>query len=54
MARMFSGNHQISVQCSGQEVSGSPFMAKAYSTGAITVTPLSDGFVLQPMSFTSQ
>lgn len=48
-----SGDHQISVQCSGQEVSGSPFIAKAYNTAAISVTTLHDGFVGQPMSFTS-
>jgi hypothetical protein len=29
-------------------------MAKAYDTGAITVTPLHDGIVGQPMAFTSK
>ncbi|XP_070173163.1 filamin-B-like isoform X5 [Littorina saxatilis] len=45
------GDHQISVRCGGQDVNGSPFVAKAYDTSAITVTPLDDGFVGQPMSF---
>ena len=49
-----SGDHQISVQCSGQDVNGSPFIAKAYNTAAITVTPLLDGLVGQPMSFSSE
>ncbi|XP_076454335.1 filamin-C-like isoform X1 [Babylonia areolata] len=45
------GDHMISVHCLGREVNGSPFLAKAYDTSAITVTPLEDGFVGQQMSF---
>lgn len=45
------GDYQINVRYSGQDVSGSPFTAKAYDSGAIIVTPLHDGIVGQPLSF---
>ncbi|KAL8594786.1 hypothetical protein ACOMHN_047504 [Nucella lapillus] len=46
------GDHLVSVQCSGQEVADSPFLAKAFDIHAITVTTLTDVFVGQPVDFT--
>ncbi|GFR83441.1 filamin-A [Elysia marginata] len=46
------GDYTIRVKYGDHDVSGSPFISKAYNTGAIIVTPLSDGFVNQAMFFT--
>lgn len=50
----FAGDYTIHVKYSDHEVSGSPFIAKAYNTGAIIVSPLHDGFVNQPIYFNSK
>ena len=48
------GDHRIKVTYRDTEVEGSPFVAKAYDTSAIVVTPLQDGMVGSPVVFTSQ
>ncbi|XP_059143816.1 filamin-B-like, partial [Physella acuta] len=46
------GEYTIYVKYCDHHVNGSPFTAKAYNIGAISVSPLDDGFVNQPMHFT--
>ncbi|XP_078312685.1 filamin-C-like isoform X3 [Crassostrea virginica] len=46
------GDHRIKVTYRDTEVEGSPFVAKAYDTSAIVVTPLQDGMVGSPVVFT--
>lgn len=45
------GDHKIEVKYADHEVAGSPFVAKAYNTGAILVTDLPNGVVGQPIEF---
>nr|KAI8751172.1 filamin-B [Biomphalaria glabrata] len=47
-----AGEYNIHVKYCDHNVTGSPFIAKAYNIGAIYVTPLQDGFINQPMHFT--
>ncbi|XP_055869094.1 filamin-A-like isoform X2 [Biomphalaria glabrata] len=47
-----AGEYNIHVKYCDNNVTGSPFVAKAYNIGAIYVTPLQDGFINQPMHFT--
>ncbi|RUS75786.1 hypothetical protein EGW08_016447, partial [Elysia chlorotica] len=46
------GDYTIRVQYGHHDVTDSPFVAKAYNTGAIKVTPLADGLVNETMFFT--
>ncbi|KAL3847646.1 hypothetical protein ACJMK2_018548, partial [Sinanodonta woodiana] len=45
------GDHNIEVRFGNQELNGSPFVAKAYDTSAIKVTPPKDGVVGEEISF---
>ncbi|KAK3589648.1 hypothetical protein CHS0354_015146 [Potamilus streckersoni] len=45
------GDHNIEVRFGNQELNGSPFVAKAYDTSAIKVTPPKDGIVGEGISF---
>ena len=53
MQLCYQGDHTIEVKYADTEVSGSPFVAKAYNTAAIEVTELPDGVVGQPIEFGS-
>lgn len=51
---MYVGSHCIEVLYNRTIVSGSPVVAKAYDTSAITVTPVSVGVIGRPVEFTSE